>query len=196
MLHQSSHHPRGKQVWSALWELNGNHPSHHEPVLWDWDMCWGEVELSDRLFQSANHYNLYTPANLTGEMHTHNWLPGFTQIFTHAPFVWLQVAWKKNFWIVLSADFLIQVFCKEPEKHFRAVLLCTEGSSSPHCTSLRPWGQTGQPFLEMGSQLCSQHVHPSRPTYLHVYTNDWLNNDTVFVLKYFSAAETIVCPSP
>lgn len=102
----------------------------------------------------------------------------------------------EKFWNVLSADFFIQVFCKEPEKHFRAVLLCTEGSSSPHCTSLRPWGQAGQPFLEIGSQLCSQHICPSQSTYLHVHTNDWLNNDTVFVLKYFSAAETIVCPSP
>lgn len=51
-------------------------------------------------------------------------------------------------------------------------------------------------FWKMGSQLCSQHICPSQSTYLHVHTNDWLNNDTVFVLKYFSAAETIVCPSP
>lgn len=45
----------------------------------------------------------------------------------------------------------MKVFCKEPEKHFWAVLLCTEGSSSPHRTSLRPWGQTGG-LLEMNCQ--------------------------------------------
>lgn len=35
------------------------------------------------------------------------------------------------------------VLCKEPEEHFWAVLLRTESSSSPHCTSVRPRGQAG-----------------------------------------------------
>lgn len=46
-LHQGSHYTSGKQVGSALWELDGNHSSHYEPVLWDWDVCGGEVEYVD-----------------------------------------------------------------------------------------------------------------------------------------------------
>lgn len=41
MLFQGSHHSCWKQVWPALWELNGNHSSHYEPVFGDWDMCRG-----------------------------------------------------------------------------------------------------------------------------------------------------------
>lgn len=33
VLHQGSYHTCWKQVRSSLWELDGNHSSHHEPVL-------------------------------------------------------------------------------------------------------------------------------------------------------------------
>lgn len=95
-------------------------------------------------------------------------LLGFTQIFTHAHFIWLLDCSDNCVWNLLSALFLFQVFCKEPEKHFGAVLLCTEGSSSPHCPSLWPWGQTGQPFLEMGCQLWRQPGRLSHSTYLYM----------------------------
>ena len=60
------------------------------------------------------------------------------------------------------------MFCKEPEKHFRAVLLRTEGSASPHCTSLWPRGQTGQPFLEIWMPTV-ESACPSVPVYLFTY---------------------------
>lgn len=151
MLCQSSHHPRGKQVWSAQREFNGNHSSHHEPVLWDWDVCWGQIncihlltlplKCSDRVLHKYLHMH-----SLSG----------------------LKIAEIIAFDIFSLLFCLYQVFCKEPEKHFRAVLLCTEGSSSPHCPSLWPWGQTGQPFLEMGWQLWSQPVCLSQSTYFYM----------------------------
>lgn len=102
------------------------------------------------------------------------------QIFP--PFVWLiNSCFLKQPLLI----FLIQVFCKEPEKHFRAVLLCTEGGSSPHCASLWPWGQTGQPFLEMRGRL---HLHLFRSTYLHVCTKCLCNNDIARVLGIFSCS--------
>ena len=73
MLCQSSHHPRGKQVWSAQWELNGNHSSHHEPVLWDWDMCWGQINCT---------HLLTLPLKCSD------------RVFTHAHFIWPFRLWR------------------------------------------------------------------------------------------------------
>lgn len=99
MLNQSSHHPRGKQVGSALWELNGNHPSHHEPVLWDRDVCWGESELFHKLFVSANRYSpshlLTLPLRCTH----------ITRCHFHADIYALCLAHKFLFSETTSADF-------------------------------------------------------------------------------------------
>lgn len=54
--------------------------------------------------------------------------------------------------MVLSMVFSL-VLCKEPEKHFWAVLLRTESSSSPHCTSVRPRGQAGGSLIDWVSTL-------------------------------------------
>lgn len=58
--------------------------------------------------------------------------------------------------IAIIVCFFFQVFCKEPEKHIRAVLLCTEGSSPPDCSSIWPWGQTGNQYLQIELQLLSR----------------------------------------
>lgn len=78
----------------------------------------------------------------------------------------------KCFCNILFTLFLFQVFCKEPEEHFRTVLLCTEGSSPPYCPSLWPWGQTGQIFLEQDTNRLP--VSQSIPANLFQYmvTND------------------------
>lgn len=71
VLYQGSHHSCWKQVWPALWELNGNHSSHYEPVFWDRDVCWGAplcfvfLMIVHRYTQIVNH--LFTM--ITGFLH-------------------------------------------------------------------------------------------------------------------------------
>lgn len=45
MCHQNSHHPCGQQVGPAEWQLHGDHPAHHEPVLGDRDVRRGEAQV-------------------------------------------------------------------------------------------------------------------------------------------------------
>lgn len=82
--------------------------------------------------------------------HIFNMITGFYMNIYTCMFVWL-LSWLNSLWNWLVYGFVLGVFRKEPEKHFWAVLLCTKGSSSPHCTSLWPRGQAGG-LLEMNCQ--------------------------------------------
>lgn len=148
--HQNSHHPCGEQVWPAQWQLHGDHPPHHEPVLGDWDVRWGEAEVC-----------LALSSSLSATIRPNDWL--FFHTLTHI-------------------DFLIPVLRQEPEKHLRAVLLCTEGRPSPHRASLWPWRQTGRNWED--DDRLATFVRPCCLTVL-----------CSLFRKHLSTAEAAVCPS-
>lgn len=41
-LSQSAIDPGGEQIWPSGAQQHGDHPAHHEPVLWHWDLRGGE----------------------------------------------------------------------------------------------------------------------------------------------------------